>query len=117
MVQMMEWIQMQHIPSIAVKRIDVRARLPRGSEGSIYTCEALVGSPVDPRRTGDMDIFLGVAGSLREGIPETGAPAKSDQAGARRPSVREEAPKKPRIRLSNAGEGVRATPRSFQGDT
>ncbi|PKA62216.1 hypothetical protein AXF42_Ash015101 [Apostasia shenzhenica] len=108
---------MQHIPPIVVKRIDARAWLPCESEGSIYTCEASVGSPVDPRRISAMDVFLGVAGSLREEIPETGAPAKSDQAGARRLSVREEAPKKSRIRLSNAGEGARAAPRSFQGDT
>ncbi|PKA57306.1 hypothetical protein AXF42_Ash002610 [Apostasia shenzhenica] len=108
---------MQHVPLIVVKHIDARPQLPRGSEGFINTCEALVGSPVDPRKTGAMDMFLGVAGSLRDGIPETGLPAKLDQVGARRPSVSEEAPKKPRIRLSNAGEGVRAAPRSSQGDT
>ncbi|PKA49037.1 hypothetical protein AXF42_Ash010721 [Apostasia shenzhenica] len=64
-----------------------------------------------------MDLFLGVAESLREEIPETGAPTKSNQAGARRPSVREEAPKRLRIPLSNAREGARAAPRSLQGDT
>ncbi|PKA45947.1 hypothetical protein AXF42_Ash019709 [Apostasia shenzhenica] len=40
-----------------------------------------------------------------------------DQTGARRPPVREKAPKKSRIRLSNVGEGIRVTPRSSKGDT
>ncbi|PKA47391.1 hypothetical protein AXF42_Ash021628 [Apostasia shenzhenica] len=108
---------MQQVPPIVVKGIDARAWLPRGSAESIYTCEASAKSPVDPRRPGAMDVFLGVAESLREGNPGTGVPARPDQTGARRPPVREEAPKKPRIRLSNVGEGIRVTPRSSEGDT
>ncbi|PKA50226.1 hypothetical protein AXF42_Ash017820 [Apostasia shenzhenica] len=108
---------MQHVPSIVVKGIDARARLPRGSAGSIYTCETSAGSPVDPRRPGAMDVFLGVAESLREGNSGTGVLARPDQTGARRPPVREEAPKKPRIRLSNVEEGICVTPRSSESDT
>ncbi|PKA65097.1 hypothetical protein AXF42_Ash013218 [Apostasia shenzhenica] len=109
---------MQYVPPIVVKHIDARAQLPRGAEEQINICEASDWSPVVPRRAGVvMAMFSGVAGNLREEILETGGPAKLDQAGARRQSVREEAPKKPRIRLSSAGEGVRAASRSFQGDT
>ncbi|PKA56598.1 hypothetical protein AXF42_Ash012728 [Apostasia shenzhenica] len=109
---------MQHVPPIVVKRIDARARLPRGAEEPINICGASDGSPVVPRRAGVvMAMFSGVAGSLREKIPETECPAKLDQAGVRRLSVREEAPKKSRIYLSSVGEGARAASRSFQGDT
>ncbi|PKA55776.1 hypothetical protein AXF42_Ash012068 [Apostasia shenzhenica] len=109
---------MQHVPLIVVKRIDARARLPHGAEELINICGVSDGSPVVPRRAGVvMAMFSGVAGSLQEEIPETGGPAKLDQAGVRRPSIREEAPKKPRIRLSSTGEGARAASRSFQGDT
>ncbi|PKA60597.1 hypothetical protein AXF42_Ash019490 [Apostasia shenzhenica] len=107
---------MQHVPPVVVKRIDARARLPRGSEGPINSYEASVGSSVDPRRTGVMDLFLGVAGSLQGENPGTRVSARPDQTGARRPSIREEASKMPRNRLSSAGEGVRVTSRSSPGD-
>ncbi|PKA51509.1 hypothetical protein AXF42_Ash002875 [Apostasia shenzhenica] len=41
---------------------------------------------------------------------------KPGQTDTRRPVIREEASKKPRIRLSSAGEGVHMTPRSSVGD-
>ncbi|PKA61632.1 hypothetical protein AXF42_Ash018613 [Apostasia shenzhenica] len=103
-------------PPKVVKRIDARAQLPRGSEGPINTCEASVGSFVDPRRTSVMDLFLGVAGSLQGENPRTSVPVRTDQTGARRLSVREKASKKPRIRLSSAGDGARGTSRSSLGD-
>ncbi|PKA55122.1 hypothetical protein AXF42_Ash003759 [Apostasia shenzhenica] len=108
---------MQHVPPIVVKHIDARARVPRGLVETINTCGALDGSPVDPRRVGvAMAMFSGVAGFVRDELPKAGGPAQPDQAGARWPLVREEAPKEPRTRLSNAGEGARAASRSLQGD-
>ncbi|PKA58550.1 hypothetical protein AXF42_Ash008837 [Apostasia shenzhenica] len=108
---------MQHVPPIVVKSIDAHSRVPRGPVESKNTCGALDGSPVDPRRTGvATTMFSGVAGFVRDELPETGGPAQPDQEGARRPFVREEAPKKPRICLSNIGEGARVASRSLQGD-
>ncbi|PKA62922.1 hypothetical protein AXF42_Ash018917 [Apostasia shenzhenica] len=107
---------MQHVSPVVVKRIDACARLPRESEGPINTCGASVGFSVDPRRTGVMDLFLGVAESLQGENPKTGVSDRPDQTGARRPSVRKEASKKPRIRLSNAREGTRVTSRSSPDD-
>ncbi|PKA57843.1 hypothetical protein AXF42_Ash015221 [Apostasia shenzhenica] len=107
---------MQHAPPIVVKRIDACARVPRGPVESINTCGASDGSPIDPRRTGvAMAMFSGVAGFVQDELPEARVPAQPDQAGARRPFVREEAPKKPRICLSNVGDGARAASRSLQG--
>ncbi|PKA57783.1 hypothetical protein AXF42_Ash015160 [Apostasia shenzhenica] len=63
-----------------------------------------------------MDLFSGVADSLQGENPGTRVPAKPDQADARRPSVREEASKKPRIHLSSAGEGARVMSRSSVSD-
>ncbi|PKA64726.1 hypothetical protein AXF42_Ash020350 [Apostasia shenzhenica] len=108
---------MQYVPPIVVKHIDAHARVPRRSVESINTCGALDSSPIDPRRAGvAMAMFLGVAGFVQDELPKVGGPAQPDQAGARRPFVREEAPKKPRISLSNVGEGMRVASRSLQGD-
>ncbi|PKA64535.1 hypothetical protein AXF42_Ash007280 [Apostasia shenzhenica] len=108
---------MQYVPLIVVKHIDARARLPRGTEELTNIYGASDGSPVVPRRAGVvMAMFSSIAGSLREEIPESGGPAKLDQAGVKRSSVRKEAPKKPKIRLSSAGEGAHAASRSYQGD-
>ncbi|PKA60502.1 hypothetical protein AXF42_Ash017908 [Apostasia shenzhenica] len=63
-----------------------------------------------------MDFFLGVAGDLQGENPGTRVPARPDQTGGRRSSIQEEASKKPRIRLSSAGEGAHATSRSSSGD-
>ncbi|PKA63652.1 hypothetical protein AXF42_Ash005547 [Apostasia shenzhenica] len=62
-----------------------------------------------------MSMFSGVTGFMRYEPPEAGAPAQSGQASVRRSPAREEASKKPRIRLSNSGEGARVTSRSLQG--
>ncbi|PKA45919.1 hypothetical protein AXF42_Ash016946 [Apostasia shenzhenica] len=108
---------MQHIPLIVVKHIDARARVSCGLVEFINTCGASDGSPVGPRRAGVvMAMFSGIAGFVRDELPEAGGPAQPGQAGTRRLLVRKEVPKKPRIRLSNTGEGARAASRSLQGD-
>ncbi|PKA53119.1 hypothetical protein AXF42_Ash019027 [Apostasia shenzhenica] len=63
-----------------------------------------------------MDLFSGVAGSLQGKNPGTSVPAKPDLADARCLSVREEASKKPRIRLSSVGDGARMPSRSSVND-
>ncbi|PKA47440.1 hypothetical protein AXF42_Ash020169 [Apostasia shenzhenica] len=63
-----------------------------------------------------MDLFSGIAGGLQGKKTGTSVPAKPDPADARRPSVREEASKKPRIRLSSVGDGVCMPSRSSVND-
>ncbi|PKA58034.1 hypothetical protein AXF42_Ash020796 [Apostasia shenzhenica] len=63
-----------------------------------------------------MDLFSGIAGGLQGRKAGTSAPARPDPADARRPSVREEASKKSRIRVSSVGDGARIPPRSPTDD-
>ncbi|PKA62107.1 hypothetical protein AXF42_Ash014991 [Apostasia shenzhenica] len=63
-----------------------------------------------------MDLFSGIAGGLQGRKTGTSVPAKPDPADARRPSVREEVSKKPRIRLSSVGDGARVPSRSPMDD-
>ncbi|PKA66646.1 hypothetical protein AXF42_Ash003301 [Apostasia shenzhenica] len=62
-----------------------------------------------------MSMFSGVVGFVRDEPPEVGGPAQSGQASVRWPPTREEALKRPQIRLSNSGGGACATSRSLQG--
>ncbi|PKA53282.1 hypothetical protein AXF42_Ash010012 [Apostasia shenzhenica] len=62
-----------------------------------------------------MSMFSRVAGYVRDKPPEAGGPTQSGQANVKRPPSREEAPKRPRIHLSNLGGGARTTSKSLQG--
>ncbi|PKA60924.1 hypothetical protein AXF42_Ash006559 [Apostasia shenzhenica] len=63
-----------------------------------------------------MDLFSGIAGGLQGKKTRISVPAKPDPTDARRPSVREEESKKPRIRLSSIRDGAYMPSRSSVND-
>ncbi|PKA64337.1 hypothetical protein AXF42_Ash009558 [Apostasia shenzhenica] len=108
-------IQLQHVPPIVVKRIDVRAQLPHVPQRSINILRSIDGTFFLTGGEADaMDLFSGIVGGLQGRKTGTSVPAKPDPADARRPSVREEASKKPRI--PSVGDGACIPSRSSTDD-